>query len=75
MATSVCGKPVTIMKEAARQLGFHIATVRDLVKVFSIKTYRVRYSPSGRGIDAAGMDRLRAFKEGGASKKQNGVKV
>ena len=75
MATSVCGRKVTIIKEAARVLGFKRDTVRDLIRANEIKTYRVRYSPAARGIDAAGMDILRACAGKGASTKQNGVKV
>ena len=75
MATSVCGKPVTIIKEAARKLGFKRDTVRDLIRSNGIQTYRVRYSPAARGIDAAGMMILRQCAGKGVDAKQNGVKV
>lgn len=75
MATSVCGKSVTIIKEAARKLGFKRDTVRDLIKANKIKTYRVVYSPAARGIDAAGMAILRQCAGKGVDAKQNGVKV
>ena len=76
MATSICGRPVTLMNEAAREFGWHLGTVRDLLRSNDIKTYKVKYSPSARGIDAAGMARLRACAGKGAKpKRSNGVKV
>lgn len=76
MATSVCGRTVTTMSEAAREFGWHLGTVRDLLRSNNIDTYKVKYSPNARGIDRAGMDRLRECAGKGAKpKRSNGVKV
>ena len=61
MSQSVCGKPVTLMSEAAKALGLHVQTVRDLIRIHKILTYRVLNSPSGRGIDGPGMAILRGL--------------
>ena len=54
-------EPLTIIKDAAEELGVGERTVRDLLRTNAIPTSRVPHSPTARGIKPSGMKRLRTL--------------
>jgi len=53
------GERLLSINEAAAELGLHRITVGRLVKSLGITPARLRYSPSGKGLNSQDLEKLR----------------